>query len=164
LDKGWALLPLRLLIGFGFAAHGSAKLSRGPESFGAILASLGVPQPDLVAWATSLLEFVGGMSLMAGAFVVAFSFPLAFVMLTAMFSVHLPYGFSSVRLTAVTGSGAEFGPVGYEVNLLYIVGLLALVLSGPSRLSVDRWLRQRRDAAGADSGPPFQHGGGAAIR
>jgi putative oxidoreductase len=67
-------------------------------------------------------------------------------MLTAMLSVHLPYGFSSVRLKAVTGSGAEFGPVGYEINLLYMVGLLALVLSGPSRLSVDRWLRQRREA------------------
>lgn len=147
LHRDWALLPLRLLIGFGFAAHGYAKLSRGPESFGAILASLGLPQPQLVAWATSLLEFLGGMSLMAGAFVAPLSLPLAFVMLTAMLSVHLPYGFSSVRLEAVTGSGAEFGPVGYEVNLLYIVGLLALVLSGPGRLSVDRWLRQRRDAA-----------------
>ena len=47
----------------------------------------------------------------------------------------------------ITDSGAEFGPVGYEVNLLYLVGLLALVLSGPGRLSVDRWLRHRRDAA-----------------
>jgi hypothetical protein len=26
-------LPLRLVIGFGFAAHGYAKLSRGPENF-----------------------------------------------------------------------------------------------------------------------------------
>ena len=146
LEKGWALLPLRLLIGFGFAAHGYAKLSRGPESFGAVLASIGVPQPQLMAWATSLLEFLGGMSLMAGAFVVPLSLPLALVMLTAMLTVHLPYGFSSVRLQAVTASGAEFGPVGYEVNLLYIAGLLALVLGGPGRLSVDRWLRERRDA------------------
>ena len=81
------------------------------------------------------------------AFVVPLSLPLALVMLTAMLSVHLPYGFSSVRLKAVTGAGAEFGPVGYEINLLYMVGLLALVLSGPGRLSVDLWLRQRRDAA-----------------
>jgi putative oxidoreductase len=119
LEKGWALLPLRLMIGFGFAAHGYAKLSRGPDTFAAILAAIGVPQPSLMAWVTSLLEFAGGISLMAGAFVVPLSVPLAVVMLTAMFSVHLRYGFSSVRLEAVTASGARFGPVGYEMNLLF---------------------------------------------
>ncbi len=69
-ERGWALLPLRLMIGFGFAAHGYAKLSRGPESFATILTSIGVPYPHLVAWVTSLLELMGGISLMAGAFVV----------------------------------------------------------------------------------------------
>lgn len=140
---GWALLPLRLMIGFGFAAHGYAKLSRGPETFATILVSLGVPQPSLMAWVTSLLEFVGGISVMAGAFVVPLAFPLAVVMLTAMLSVHLPYGFSSIRLKAVTASGAEFGPIGYEVNLLYIAGLLTLALGGSGRLSVDDWLRTK---------------------
>lgn len=147
LDNGWALLPLRLVIGFGFAAHGYAKLGRGPESFAAILAALGVPEPQFVAWVTTLLELFGGVCLMAGAFVALLSIPLAVVMLTAMLTVHAPYGFSSVRLLAVTTSGAEFGPVGYEVNLLYIAGLLTLALSGPSRLSVDARLRRRREAA-----------------
>ena len=32
-DGGWALLPLRLLVGYGFAAHGYAKLARGPAAF-----------------------------------------------------------------------------------------------------------------------------------
>ena len=152
-DKGWALLPLRLMVGFGFAAHGYAKLSRGPENFASILTSLGVPQPHLMAWVTSLLELIGGISVMAGAFVVPLSLPLAVVMLTAMFSVHLQYGFSSVRLKAVTASGAEFGPVGYEMNLLYIAGLLTLALGGPGRLSVDHWLRMRRQIRKA--GRPF---------
>jgi putative oxidoreductase len=111
-EKGWALLPLRLTIGFGFAAHGYAKLSRGPKNFAAILTSIGVPQPHLMAWATSLIEFVGGTSVIAGAFVVPLSLPLAVIMLTAMFSVHFQYGFSSVRLKAVTASGTEFGPMG----------------------------------------------------
>ncbi len=35
-----ALLPLRLMIGFGFAAHGYAKLSKGPDGFAAILQTL----------------------------------------------------------------------------------------------------------------------------
>ena len=33
--NAWALVPLRLVVGFGFAAHGYAKLARGPESFAA---------------------------------------------------------------------------------------------------------------------------------
>lgn len=144
----WALLPIRLIIGFGFAAHGYAKLSRGPENFAGILASIGVPAPHLTAWVTSLLEFVGGVSVMAGAFVVPLSLPLAAVMLTAMFSVHYQYGFSSVRLKAVTPAGAEFGPVGYELNLLYIAGLLALALGGSGRLSVDSFRRRKTPRSG----------------
>lgn len=81
---------------------------------------------------------------MAGAFVVLLSIPLAVVMLTAMFSVHLQYGFSSVRLKAVTGMGAEFGPIGYELNLLYIAALLALAVSGSGKLSLDNYLRLRK--------------------
>ena len=144
MSKEWALLPLRLIIGFGFAAHGYAKLSRGPESFATILTSIGVPEPKLIAWATSLLELCGGISLMAGAFVVPLSVPLAVVMLTAIFGIHLEYGFSTVKLKAVTAAGAQFGPVGYELNLLYIAGLAALALSGSSRLSIDHWLRTRK--------------------
>lgn len=146
-DGGWAPLPLRLLIGFGFAAHGFAKLSRGPDKFATILASIGVPQPDLMAWVTSLVEFIGGISVIAGAFVVPLSVPLSVIMLTAMFSVHFQYGFSSIRLKAVTSSGAEFGPIGYEMNLLYIAGLLTLALGGAGRWSVDRYLSARKQRA-----------------
>jgi putative oxidoreductase len=144
IEKDWALFPLRLMIGFGFAAHGYAKLSRGPENFAAILTTIGVPLPHLTAWVTSLLEFIGGVSVMAGAFVLPLSLPLAIVMLTAMFTVHFQYGFSSVVLKKVTASGAEFGPIGYELSLLYIAGLLTLALGGSGKLSLDRCLSMRR--------------------
>ena len=146
-EAGWASLPLRLIIGFGFAAHGYAKLSRGPDKFAAILMAIGVPRPHLMAWMTSLVELLGGIGVMAGAFVVLLSVPLAVVMLTAMFTVHLRYGFSSVRLKAVTPSGAEFGPADSEISLLYLAGLLTLALAGPGRLSVDRYLRLRNPRA-----------------
>lgn len=157
LDKGaapggWALLPLRLMIGFGFAAHGYAKLARGPASFAPILAALGAPAPLLTAWVTSLIEFAGGILLMLGAFVVPLSLPLAAVMATAMFGVHLRYGFSSIRLKAVSGAGAEFGPIGYEITLLYLAGLATLALAGPSPLSVDRWLGEQKN----DREPAFR--------
>jgi len=142
--NAWALLPLRLVVGFGFAAHGYAKLARGPESFAAILHVMGVPAPGLMAWATSLLELLGGISLMLGAYVLPLSLPLSVVMVTAMFGVHFRYGFSSIRLQALSASGAIFGPVGYELNLLYVAALLVLALCGPSPVSVDRWLYNRK--------------------
>ena len=142
---GWALLPLRLMVGFGFAAHGYAKLARGPENFAAILAAIGIPAAGPMAWVTSLLEFLGGISVMLGASVLPLSLPLAVIMVTAMFGVHFQYGFSSIRLKAVTAAGAEFGSIGYELNLLYIAALLTLAFSGSTPLSVDRWLETRKE-------------------
>jgi len=110
--RRWAILPVRLMVGFGFAAHGFAKLGRGPEHFAVILHALGVPAPVFAAWATSLLELAGGLCLIAGLAVVPLAGPLGVVMLTAMFGVHLRYGFSSIRLLAVTSEGATFGPIG----------------------------------------------------
>lgn len=141
---GWGLLPLRVAIGFGFAAHGWAKLARGPEHFAEIVAALGLPAPCVAAWVTSLLELLGGVALMLGAAVVPLSVPLGAVMLTAMVGVHLRYGFSSVRLLHLDAAGAQFGPVGYELHVLYLAGLVSLALCGAGPLSVDRWMRRRR--------------------
>lgn len=149
----WALVPLRLVVGLGFAVHGYAKVARGPEHFGVILHAMSVPAPELMAWATSLLELIGGISVMMGAFVLPLSIPLIIVMATAMFGVHFRYGFSSVRLQAWSTSGAVFGPVGYELNLLYVAALLVLALSAPSPLSIDRWRRAGTRECGS-TGPP----------
>lgn len=145
----WALLPLRVMVGFGFAAHGYAKLLRGPGSFAVILQAMGIPAPGPLAWATSLLELLGGVSLILGAYVIPLCLPLAIVMATAMFSVHLRFGFSSIRLQAITASGPVFGPIGYELNLLYIAALAALALGGSSPLSLDRVLEARRKGPSA---------------
>lgn len=149
IGSGWMLVPLRMIVGFGFAAHGYAKLIRGPDSFAAILSALGIPAPHVTAWVTTVLELLGGISVMAGAFVTLVSLPLAVVMLSALVTVHLQYGFSSVRLKGITpGGGAEFGPVGYELPLLYLVGLLTLAWAGAGRLSVDGSLRRRTATGG----------------
>ena len=65
------------------------------------------------------------------------SLPLAAVLLVAIFTVHLSYGFSSIKLMAVTPAGAQFGPVGYECNLLYLACLAALVLGGSGPMAID---------------------------
>jgi uncharacterized membrane protein YphA (DoxX/SURF4 family) len=65
----WAPLLLRLIVGYGFMVHGVAKLARGPQHFANILAALGVPFPELLSWATILLEVFGGAAFLLGALV-----------------------------------------------------------------------------------------------
>src|SRR5215813_9899151 len=133
----WAPIPLRLIVGYGFMQHGVAKLFRGPDAFVTILHALGVPEPHVMAWLTILVELLGGLAVLLGAFVELASLPMAALLLVAIFNVHLPYGFSSIKLIAVTAAGAQFGPVGYECNLLYLACLAALVLGGPGPLALD---------------------------
>jgi putative oxidoreductase len=139
----WSPIPLRLIVGYGFMQHGYAKLSRGPDEFATILQGMGVPNPHFMAWLTILTELVGGFAVLLGAFVTIVSLPMAAVLLVAMFKVHLPYGFSSIKLLAVTPTGAKFGPVGFEVILLYIACLAALVIGGSGPLAIDRIVRRR---------------------
>src|SRR5262249_16068160 len=105
----WAAIPLRLIVGYGFMAHGYAKIVKGPAYFGGIRPGLGVPAPEFMGWATILVELVGGLAVLLGAFVPLVSLPMAAILLAATFTVHLRYGFSSIKLQAVTAAGAQFG-------------------------------------------------------
>ena len=141
----WAPVPLRLIVGYGFMEHGFAKLARGPDAFPAILQALGVPAPHLMGWLTILVEIVGGLAVLLGAFVPLASVPMAAVLLVAVITVHLPYGFSSIKLQAVTAAGAQFGPPGFETDLLYLACLAALVLGGSGPLAIEGLLAKRRE-------------------
>ena len=136
----WVPLPLRLIIGFGFMAHGWAKLSRGPSGFAKLLAQIGAPSPRRRRGCPRSWRSSAGLAIFVGAFVEVVSVPLIVMMLVAMFTVHLKYGFSSVNTIGLTEEGPRFGPPGYEVNLLYIAGLVSLILGGAGALSVDRLL------------------------
>jgi putative oxidoreductase len=134
-----------LIVGFGFIQHGVAKLLKGPDTFAAILQAIGVPAPHFMAWLTLLTELTGGTAVLLGAFIPLVSLPLAAVLLVAIFTVHLPYGFSSIKLMAVTPRGAVFGPVGYETNLLYLAALASLVLGGSGPFAIDGLLKNRTE-------------------
>src|SRR5215471_1766639 len=136
----WAPLPLRLIVGFGFMQHGLAKLSKGPDAFAAILQAMSVPALHLMPWLTILTEIGGGLAVLLGGFVVLAAVPMAAVLLVAVFTVHLPYGFSSIKLIGVTAAGAQFGPPGYECDLLYLACLASLVMTGPGPLAVDEFI------------------------
>jgi putative oxidoreductase len=138
----WGTLPLRLVIGYGFMVHGYAKFSRAPETFATVLHTLGVPVPLFFSWVTTITELIGGLLVLTGSYVTIASVPLAIVLLTALFTVHLPYGFFSVKLAEVSEKGVKFGPVGYEHILLYLAGLINLAMSGAGPLSIDDWRRR----------------------
>ena len=140
----WAPIPLRLIVGYGFLAHGLAKLEKGPERFVDIVHAIGTPAPRFMAWLTILVELFGGVAVLLGAFVPWVSVPMAAVLLVAIFTVHLPFGFTSIKLLAVTADGPIFGPPGYETDLLYLACLATLLLGGSGPLSVDSWIAASR--------------------
>jgi putative oxidoreductase len=136
----WAPIPPRLIVGYGFMEHGFAKLSKGPENFAAILHTIGVPAAHFMAWLTILTELIGGLAVLLGAFVPFASLPMAVLLFVAIFTVHLPYGFSSIKLMSVTAGRAQFGPPGYECDLLYLACLAALVFGGSGPVAIDEYL------------------------
>jgi putative oxidoreductase len=139
----WAALPLRLIVGYGYMAHGYAKIIKHPEAFAGILHALNVPAPHLMAWATIVIELAGGLAILLGAFVPLVSIPMAVVLAVATFTVHLQFGFTSIKLMAVTAAGPQFGPPGYETDLLYLACLAALVVGGAGPFAVDGLIAKR---------------------
>jgi putative oxidoreductase len=160
--QSWFAIPLRLIVGYGFMEHGYAKLARGPDSFVAILHALGTPAPALLAWAMILVELFGGLAVLVGALVPLASIPMTMVLLVAIFTVHIPNGFSSIKLQSVDAMGAHFGQPGYETDLLYVAAIIALVLGGSGPLALDRlffarMLRARGSRSGDASRRPSRH-------
>ena len=102
----YAAIPLRVIVGGGFIQHGWAKIVKGPDAFAAILQALHVPFPHLSAYLTISVELLGGAALLCGAFIAWASVPAVVVLLTAMFTVHLPYGFSSIKIKTIVDGRA----------------------------------------------------------
>jgi putative oxidoreductase len=143
----WGLLPLRLIMGCGFLIHGLAKWNRGPANFGKLLAQLGTPMPVATAYLVTFLEIGGGVALLLGLFVAVVAIPLIVTMVVATATVHWRYGFSSINTIGLTPDGPVFGPPGYELNLLYVAGLVALVVMGAGAASIDGWRLRRKHRA-----------------
>jgi putative oxidoreductase len=101
-----------------------------------------------MAWATIGFELLGGLAILIGAWIPFVSVPLAVILLVAAITVHLPFGFTSIKLRAVTPAGPQFGPPGYETNLLYLAALMTLVIGGSGPISLDAMLARTGGAPG----------------
>lgn len=140
------LAILRIVLGVVFIAHGYPKIAAGAAGTEAFLGQLGVPLAPFFAWVVTLLEFFGGLSLVAGFLVTPICLLLAFEMLVAIVLVHAANGFY------VVGPGQG----GMEFGLVLIAGLLAVILAGPGAAAVDA----RTGSAGEPVSGPDTGGGG----
>jgi putative oxidoreductase len=145
-DRRYEIAPLflRLIIGIGFIMHGYAKLTRGTGGFEKLLVQTGVPFAPMNAVLVPYIELLGGLAILAGWYVSIVAIPLIVTMLVAMFTVQVQYGFSSVNTIGLTPAGPKFGPPGYEINLLYIAGLISLMFTGGGIFSADKCMKQKK--------------------
>jgi putative oxidoreductase len=101
----WYAIPLRLVVGCGFIQHGYAKLARGPEDFVGLLHAMGLPASFLLGWLTIIVELLGGLMILVGALIPLATLPMMIVLFVAVVTVHLPNGFSSIKLQSFGQSG-----------------------------------------------------------
>lgn len=123
-----------------FHENGLAKLSKGPDAFAAILHALSVPGHTSSHGSPYWPNCSGNLAILLSAFVPLVSLPLAALLFVAILTVHIPYGFSSIKLMSVVFGRARFGPPGYEYDLLYLACLAGLVLGGSGPMVIDDYL------------------------
>jgi len=116
------LTVLRVVVGIVFVVHGYQKLFKfGFHGVAGMFGHMGIPLPAFFAVVVTLVEFVGGILLIAGIAVRISSALLAIDMMVALFKVHLPHGF--------------FSPNGVELPLTLLAALICLMLAGGGSLS-----------------------------
>jgi putative oxidoreductase len=125
-----AMLLLRLVLAATFIFHGYQKVfGYGMSGVTSMFTQIGVPAPAIMAPLISVLELVGGIALLFGAFTRVAAFLLACDMLGAMILVHAKNGFAA--------------PKGVENVLGNFAMLVTLALLGAGAYSIDALLARR---------------------
>jgi putative oxidoreductase len=125
-----AMLVLRVVLGVIFIAHGYQKVfTYGFSGVTTSMAQTGIPLPSLVAPIISILELVGGIALLFGAFTRVVAILIACEMLGAIIFVHAKAGF--------------FNPKGFEYPLSNLAMLVAVALIGAGAYSIDAMFARR---------------------
>jgi len=128
--KDLPLLLFRLILAYGFYDPAIKKWS----DIGAITQwfdSMGLPLPGLNAYLAASAEALGVVLLALGLGTRIISIPLMITMLVAIFTVHIGNGFAA-------------GDNGIEIPLYYLLMLVALLIYGSGKLSLDSLIARRR--------------------
>jgi len=121
------LAVLRVAVAAVFINHGRQKLFvYGFAGVTGAFTQMGVPFPGIMGPLIGLLEFFGGIALLAGFLTRLLGAAFALDMLGAILLVQLKKGFS-----------------GYELEFLLLGASVALFLTGAGRFSVDAFLADR---------------------
>jgi uncharacterized membrane protein YphA (DoxX/SURF4 family) len=135
----WAPVPLRLATGACLAYRGAPELftRAGHENTVNLVRQMGGPMPEASAWGIAVLEFAGGLGLIAGTRVR----PIAAAVL-GMWGYHVLVALRRGRYTeSLPGSPP---PPHTEASLLYCGAAAALTLTGPGRLRLSSSSRADR--------------------
>ena len=115
----YALAALRIVTALIFMAHGTQKLFGFPAP-----PQSGLPPTFSLFWWGAILEFGGGLLILAGLFTRPVAFVLAGEMAVAYWMFHAPRSFFPVLN-------------GGDAAILYCFVFLLLVFTGPGALSID---------------------------
>jgi putative oxidoreductase len=138
-----APLVLRIVIGGLFIWHGIDKFDVGIDMVEGAFTSWGVPLPGLTAPLTAVIEIVAGAALVLGIGTRIAAMLLAVVMVGSLIYVKQDLGI----ISSAPMPGAE-------LDLALLAGLIALVVLGPGRYSLDDALGiEPRDVAAGDREP-----------
>ncbi|MGR6831679.1 DoxX family protein [Aliivibrio wodanis] len=134
-NAGFSTLALRIPVGIIFMAHGAQKLfawfgGYGLAGTGQFFESIGLTPGVAMAFLAGSAEFFGGLFIILGLLTRPSALILAFTMLIAIVSVHLP-------------NGLFMSNGGYEFGLALLAASASLMLSGGGKIAADNWLADR---------------------
>jgi putative oxidoreductase len=124
-----APLVLRVIVGGLFLWHGIDKFDAGISMIEDMFTMWGVPAPGLTAPLTAAVEIVAGVMLIVGLGTRLAAMALSVVAIGALIYVKQDLGIIS----------SEPMP-GAELDLALLGGLIAVIVLGPGRLSLDHQL------------------------
>ena len=126
----WALLVARVAVGVIFMAHGAQKLF---GAFGGPGLSAVVQMMGPLGYLVTVGEFFGGLGLALGVLSRFSAASIVVIMLGAIGMVHGQFGFF------MNWAGQQAGE-GFEYHLLAIGLLLPIVIAGPGRFALSRFV------------------------
>ncbi len=123
----WALLPVRLTVGYVMFDSGRGKWARGITNTGNWFRDLGFPAPQALARFVATVEVVGGALIFVGLFVHYAAAVIAVNMTVAAwtqrYKLNAPFQGGDVQ--------------GYELDVLLVAAALTLALGGAGPASLD---------------------------